>query len=57
MCLTGSDSATPGHNSRVYSCKYDKDDPNILLSGGWDYRVLIWDVRAQRPQRYSPRQI
>jgi WD40 repeat protein len=46
MKLEGTDMAIPGHNSRVYSCKYDKDDPNIMLTGGWDYRVLIWDLRA-----------
>ena len=21
-------------------------DPNVILSGGWDCRVIIWDVRG-----------
>ena len=29
----------------------------MLISGGWDYRVLIWDIRQKKPeanQIYGP---
>lgn len=26
----------PGHSNRVYCVKYDPENPNIILSGGWD---------------------
>lgn len=49
--LSGEGMLPPGHRSRVYCCKYTKDDPNLLLSGGWDCRVIIWDLREARPVR------
>lgn len=56
--LTGEGTNTPGHSSRVYCVRYTKNDPdnpdnnpNLLLSGGWDYRVIIWDVREGKPVR------
>lgn len=36
----------PGHNLRVFSAKFVKDDDNLLISGGWDKTVKIWDVRS-----------
>ena len=27
------------------------DDPNVLLSGGWDNTVQVWDVRAGQSVR------
>jgi WD40 repeat protein len=38
-------STISGHNNRVFCCKFSKEDPNIILSGGWDEKVLIWDIR------------
>ena len=35
-----------GHSNRVFSVKYVPDDPNLLVSGGWDNTVLLWDIRA-----------
>ena len=49
--LSGEDKLPPGHRSRVLCVKYVKDDPNLLLSGGWDYRVIVWDLRQARPAR------
>jgi len=49
--LDGQDSFPPGHNSRVYSLKYNKYEPNMLLSGGWDYRVIFWDIRDSQPSK------
>jgi COMPASS component SWD3 len=39
-------SVRPGHSNRVFSIKFNPDDENILLSGGWDNTVQIWDIRA-----------
>lgn len=35
---------SPGHSNRIFSCKFTKDD-NIIISGGWDNTIQIWDVR------------
>ena len=40
-------SGQPGHSNRVFSVKYDKDDDNILVSGGWDNTIQIWDLRGR----------
>lgn len=29
-----------GHNNRVFSVRFKKDEPDILVSGGWDQNVL-----------------
>ena len=39
---------SPGHNSRIFSVKYINEDPNVLISGGWDNAVYLWDMRMQR---------
>ncbi|KAK8885706.1 hypothetical protein M9Y10_041158 [Tritrichomonas musculus] len=33
------------HSSRIYCVINDPKDNNIFVSGGWDHRVIIWDVR------------
>lgn len=38
---------TPGHSNRVFSLKFHPTDPNILISGGWDNTVQIWDIRVE----------
>lgn len=35
-----------GHSNRIFSIKWHPDDPNIIVSGGWDNTVQIWDVRT-----------
>ena len=35
----------PGHSNRIFSIKFSPEDPNILLSGGWDNSVYFWDIR------------
>lgn len=36
-----------GHMSKIYGIKYHKDNPKILISGGWDGNVLIWDLNTE----------
>lgn len=43
--LLGEGSVIPGHTNRLFSAKFNPDDPNVVVSGGWDYKVLIWDLR------------
>jgi len=43
--------AAAGHANRVFSSCYDPEDPNTLLTGGWDNTVHIWDLRTGRSQR------
>lgn len=38
----------PGHTNQVFAVKYWGKDPNILISGGWDFTVKVWDVRAPK---------
>ena len=35
---------TMGHSNRVFSVRYT-EDPNVLVSGGWDNTVHFWDLR------------
>jgi WD40 repeat protein len=41
----GDQKHTAGHSNRVFSLKYHPSHPNIVLSGGWDNTVQIWDTR------------
>ena len=43
------DSNHPGHSQAIYACVFKKDDPNILISGGWDKTLQIHDVRKGGP--------
>lgn len=36
----------PGHANRVFALKFLPDNPNLLLSGGWDANLHIWDLRT-----------
>lgn len=42
----------PTHTNRIYGIKFLHDDPNLLISGGWDKVVLLWDVRTGRAENY-----
>ena len=37
----------PGHSNRVFSVNYV--DENLLISSGWDQRILFWDIRQEKP--------
>ena len=32
----------PKHSNRIYALKFLKNDPNILLSAGWDNVIIIY---------------
>lgn len=42
-------SGNGGHSNRVFSVKISPDDPNILISGGWDNNIIIHDIRDKGP--------
>lgn len=52
----GASRAIAGHSSRVFALKYKPNDTNLLLSGGWDNQVLMWDMRVGQAVRsiYGP---
>mmetsp|Transcript_11368 Transcript_11368/g.15654 ORF Transcript_11368/g.15654 Transcript_11368/m.15654 type:complete len:345 (+) Transcript_11368:34-1068(+) len=37
--------SAPGHSNRIFSCKVLADEENLILSGGWDNTVQLWDIR------------
>lgn len=40
--------SSTGHSNRIFGLKFiGADDPNVLLSGGWDANVYFWDVREK----------
>ena len=42
----------PVHYNRIFSVKFSKKDPNLLLSAGWDNTILLYDLRAKEVQNY-----
>jgi hypothetical protein len=40
-----------GHTNRVFCTKWCDTDPFVLLSGGWDRCVHVWDTRSGRSER------
>lgn len=40
-----------GHADRVFSVKYTSRDDDLLISGGWDDTVYVWDGRCGRAVR------
>jgi COMPASS component SWD3 len=39
----------PGHSNRIFCVAYNKDDPNLIASGGWDNTIIINDIRQKGP--------
>jgi COMPASS component SWD3 len=39
---------SPGHSNRVFSVKFKPDNPNMLITGGWDGAVFLWDIRESK---------
>lgn len=44
--VAGKTKGTLGHSNRVYSARFKPDEPDIIVTGGWDNTVQIWDTRA-----------
>lgn len=42
----------PQHSNRIFSVKFSKENQNLLLSGGWDNSILLYDIRAREVQNY-----
>mmetsp|Transcript_12401 Transcript_12401/g.29104 ORF Transcript_12401/g.29104 Transcript_12401/m.29104 type:complete len:426 (+) Transcript_12401:80-1357(+) len=40
-----------GHSNRIFSIKWHNTDENLLMSGGWDNTIQIWDTRLQKSVR------
>jgi COMPASS component SWD3 len=53
---SGAGRVTPGHSNRVFSLKFRPEDPSIIISGGWDNTVQVWDTRVEHAVRslYGP---
>lgn len=43
------DSYCHGHTNRIFKVKCIHDQPNLILSGGWDCTVFAWDIRQTKP--------
>ena len=50
-CCRSLAEVTPGHSNRVYSLKFDPNDDNTIVTGGWDNTVQIWDTRVSHAVR------
>jgi len=48
--------ATTGHSNRIFSAKFVPGDDNMMVTGGWDNTVQVWDLRAGAAARsiYGP---
>lgn len=43
----GSRDTAAGHSNRIFCCKYNPTNPNILITAGWDEAIQVWDMRTQ----------
>lgn len=41
-----------GHSNRIFCVKFNQSDPNMLVSGGWDRTVQIYDLRTRGPVNF-----
>lgn len=38
--------SNPTHANRIYSLKFYDDNKNLIVSGGWDETLILWDIRT-----------
>ena len=43
-----------GHTNRVFSLRFVPNEPDLLISGGWDRVVRLWDMRSGEAVRTIP---
>jgi WD40 repeat protein len=41
-----------GHSNRIFCVKFNPNDPNMVVSGGWDRTVQIYDLRVRGPVNF-----
>lgn len=41
-----------GHSNRIFCVKWNHIDQNMMVSGGWDNTIQIYDVRIRGPSAY-----
>eukprot|EP00951_Prasinocladus_malaysianus_P049788 scaffold673637_cov60-Prasinocladus_malaysianus.AAC.1 len=46
LSIRTSDGASTGHSNSVYALTWVPGQPDIVLSGGWDNTVHVWDCRT-----------
>ena len=46
--LDGQGSLMPGHSNRVFCVRFVKGQ-NIVISSGWDHRMIFWDLETGEP--------
>lgn len=46
--LKSTENVSAGHSNRIFSVKFHPTDSNILVSGGWDDTIQIWDLEAEK---------
>lgn len=39
----------PAHTNKIFTCKFNPHNSNMIYSGGWDRLVRFWDLRASHP--------
>jgi len=47
----GTGSKTAGHSNRVFTLKFLPHDQNMIISGGYDNTLQIWDIRKESAVR------
>lgn len=45
MVVKSGGTGAPGHKQRIFSCRFDKENSQVMYSGGWDDAVFVTDLR------------
>ena len=45
MLVSGA-SGEPGHKNSIFCATFCKEEDSLIISGGWDKTIKIWDVRS-----------
>lgn len=46
--LSKGENMSVGHSNRVFASAFHPENPNVLVSGGWDNTLVLWDLREGR---------